>query len=123
MNYTYALISYDKAANVSDTSLLLSIEQRINYNKETITGLVSRVSRTNQQVKLEWETHEQGISYFKIYRESDARALSYYTSVEASEREFYDEQLTPDTQYQYGVMAVFANGTQSKLSKLIKVKY
>lgn len=121
--YTYYFQSEDSSGLKSKPSKPLSLKQPFQSVKDPITTLGSLVSKENQMIKLFWEYNVNGIEKFKIFRQTPSHGLKYYITVEGSKREYYDKSLRLNSEYKYAIMAIFKDGSKSKISEPITVKY
>jgi fibronectin type 3 domain-containing protein len=121
--YTYLFITEDATGYVSDSSKQIVLEKRFKAVREPVGDIDAVVSRENQLIKVFWGCEVNGVQYFKLYRKTPQRGLSHYKTIKGSSREFYDNELKPDSEYSYAVQAVFEDGSKSKLSDLTTVKY
>ncbi len=121
--YTYYFITEDKSGNKSKPGNPITLKKRFQLIKDPIEEFDGLASKENQLIKVFWTYNYNSVKYFKIYRETPQKKLTYYKSIKGSSREFYDEELRPDTDYGYVIQAIFKDGSKSKLSDLITVKY
>ncbi|MDB5273136.1 MAG: hypothetical protein JWO58_1503, partial [Chitinophagaceae bacterium] len=87
-----------------------------------VKNLQAFVSKDNKMVKLTWD-FDMNATGFKIMRSKKGEPVQTYEFVPGSKREFYDKWLTPNTEYNYAIIAEIAGGRQSLMSKKIIAKY
>lgn len=122
VRYEYAVQSEDESGNLSELSETMNIQQ---YDKRIInpvTNLKGIASRENRMVKLSWTYPEEAVG-FRIYRSRNEEPLQTHKYVKGTEREYYDKELKPNSEYTYLLVAELKKGKKSGYSKKVIVKY
>ena len=119
--YEYTLLAVDEAGLESKPVNPIKIKQFENKNKPVVEEIDSDIDRTEKFIKLSWKYNQQGVSHFLIYKGTSIESLAAYMSVK--EYEFTDKKLIVNNTYFYVVKAVFNNGRESGMSKVVEVNY
>jgi uncharacterized protein len=120
--YDYALMAEDSSGLKSKMSEPLRVQQPDKDPYPVVKNLQAFVSREYNLIKLTWEFNLNATS-FKIMRAKKGATVETYEFVPGSKREFYDKWLTPNTEYQYAIIAETPGGKRSLMSKKIVAKY
>ncbi|MDR1169706.1 MAG: hypothetical protein LBK97_02600 [Prevotellaceae bacterium] len=80
------------------------------------------VDRQNKMLKLEWSDKLQDVQYYELYKSENGENMSLWKALQSDQHEIIDNNLSPNTIYQYIIRAVLKNGKNTK-SKSVKIKY
>lgn len=101
--YTYALIAYDAAGNLSATSATSSV-----YTVASAPSGFSAVDISTSQIDLSWDTTAENIEGYRLYRNS-----SLIGTLSSSTVSYSDTGLSDDTSYTYDLVAYDERGFSS----------
>lgn len=121
--YHYTLVAEDINELRSDSAVAIRIKQKPRMGKGEIKRLRTFVSREHKKIKLSWDYKGDPPEDFVIYRAGEEEPLKFYAKVKGREREYYDDRLTPDTQYTYVMVARLPGGAITKRSEEAEVKF
>lgn len=121
-SYYYKLVAEDSSGLKSEMKDAMGIKQMDKFVPHRVENLQTLASRSNKMIKLSWDFKGNAKS-FKIFRAKDGKILETYEFVSGSMREFYDKNLSPNTEYSYQVQATYFDNRSSYLSTVVKVKY
>lgn len=120
--YEYALVAEDSSGLKSKPSESLRIQQPEKNPFPVVKNVQVFVSKDNKMIKLTWDFDMNAVG-FKIMRSKKGEPVQTYEFVPGSKREFYDKWLTPNTEYNYAIIAEIPDGRQSLMSKKVIAKY
>lgn len=117
----YTVISVDDAGLRSEPAKpMTGVATRHNV-RPPITWRKPDLLRESNQVRLSWKYEVEGIESFRIFRSADSQTVVLKT-LPALEREYTDTMI-PGKNYQYRIMALFADGNKSAVSEELQVQY
>ncbi|MBU8891807.1 MAG: hypothetical protein KOO66_03460 [Bacteroidales bacterium] len=119
--YEYTIIAVDETGLESKPVKPIKIKQFENKNKPAVGKIKYNVDRTDKFIRLTWKYNQPEVKEFMIYKGKTIEDLSHYSTTDAFE--FTDKKLQINNTYYYVIKAVFKNGIESKMSKVIEVKY
>jgi len=135
--YEYKLVAEDDAA-LTTPSPILEVQVIDDFIRDAVTNFTGEVDRRAKHVSLTWDypTALPDLEYFKIYRAlADGAPVTYETvDLESSiidfkkkktigVFQFIDKDVNMNTTYTYRVKAIFEDGAESPLSKIISISY
>ncbi|HEY9061790.1 MAG TPA: fibronectin type III domain-containing protein [Pseudobacteroides sp.] len=109
--YTYYVIAYDAAGNLSVASNEKTVDTVVDTEKPTVPANLSLASRTGHTISLTWTASTDNVSVkgYEIYRDGALISTS-------ATNKFTDKELVPDTTYKYSVAAYDNAGNKSEKS-------
>lgn len=116
----YTLIAVDEAGLESPPSpgitgfKLPQLKPAVEINQPAI-------DRANKRIVLSWKYAEENVSSYRVYRKINDGAIQLYRTVK--EKQFADQDMSPESNYSYQVIAVFDDQAKSAMSKMITVTY
>lgn len=119
----YTVVAVDQSGNESDPAAPIKGTKLIDVVKPAVSLREPAVDRTNKKIVLKWNYEQKGVNRYQIYRSKDDQPLKLYSTIAASAPSFEDKQLNMNSIYTYRILALFANGAKSELSKELKVRY
>ena len=119
--YEYTILAVDEAGLESKPAKPVKIKQFENKNKPVVSKISYDIDRTEKYIRLKWKYDEPGIKKFLVYRGNSVEELALFAS--SDRYEFTDTKLAINNTYYYVIKAVFANGLESGMSKVIEIKY
>lgn len=121
-NYEYLVVAEDESGLMSERSKAYKIKQLDKRKVIGITDLKAFVSKENRMVKLTW-TFPSTAEGFRIYRGRNGESLRTHKFVDGKEREYYDKELKPNSEYIYLIVGELRGGYKSGYSKKVEVTY
>lgn len=119
--YEYTMVAVDESNLESTPSVPVKVKVSNNYSREVIENIHSSVDRSKKSIEIVWDYTDAQVSNYVIYRAEDEQPLSIYSTV--SESKLIDQNLKINTSYTYRIKVLFDDGSESKLSKSVKVNY
>jgi fibronectin type 3 domain-containing protein len=134
--YEYKLVAEDDAM-LTTSSPILNVQVIDDFIREDVSNLQATVDRRAKEVILTWDYPMlAGLSYFKIYRSLKEQAPVTYSTIDVDVSlaafkkkktvgafQFNDVDVDMNTIYTYRVKAIFDDGGESPLSKIIEISY
>ena len=120
--YSYTLVAIDESELESDPSPSISIKIP-SSNKETqIRNFYGKADLVAKQITLSWSYKKEDVLEFELYKAARDKKMRLLRVVPSDTRILRDTDLAINTEYQYGIRAIFKDGRSSKLKKVV-VKY
>ncbi|QEC44687.1 fibronectin type III domain-containing protein [Pseudobacter ginsenosidimutans] len=86
------------------------------------TKMYAYVQPDKRRIEITWDHNMQQIVEYQVYRAELGKQLALWKVLPAAQMGIYDNNVQPNTEYQYGVMAVFSSGSFSSM-KTVSAKY
>lgn len=118
----YTVVAVDEAGLESDPAYPVNGNKTNSLLRSAITWKNAKIDREQGQATLSWIYQQPDIKSFNIYKAVNNHSLILYKNLPAEKREFTD-QIIPEQQYKYRIMAVFDDGNKSLLSEEIIFQY
>ncbi|MDR2410788.1 MAG: hypothetical protein LBE13_22125 [Bacteroidales bacterium] len=80
------------------------------------------VDKQNKMLKLTWGDKLQNVQYYELYKSANGEKTSLWKTLQGDKHEVIDNNLSPNTTYQYIIRAILKDGKNTK-SKSLKIKY
>ncbi len=112
--YYYTLVAIDNSRLESPPSPPLAIDVIKILVKPAVKGLYANVDRENKQIHLFWRYKEDNVEEFLIYKKKNKGVFTLFRTATADEKQLIDNELSPNTNYSYGIKAIFKDGSVSK---------
>jgi len=120
--YSYKVRAIDESDLFSDSQPAFS--KRLDLGiKPNITTFKGVPNREDQHIVLKWTYKENGVKNYLLYKAELNKPLRLYQTIDPKLNTFTDSELYINTNYQYRIKAVFADGSESGFSKEIIVNY
>lgn len=129
--YQYRLKAIDDAGLIT-YSRVITATKIDNGIRLPVEGVAAQVDRKQKAVTLNWIYEPDGsdLSHFVIYRSAKEARPGKYDVIQKVTADlgekiwgYQDAVLQMDTNYNYQVRAVYANGAQSPLSELVSINF
>ena len=129
--YEYRLTALDDA-DLTTYSRIITASKIDNGIRMSVEKVNAEVDRKQKSVLLKWEYEPDGndLTHYVIYRAMENNRPRKYKTIQKTLAnlkdttwQFTDAALRMDTEYKYQIRAIYANGAQSALSKVIEVSY
>lgn len=113
--YSYAIYAKDESDLVSNPSPAVNLFVPKYSLMPPIKGFFAQVNKTTNSIDLSWEYSNNDVDSFEIYKASDKDALQLIQVVTGKTKRLSDPTITINTNYKYGIRAVFKDGRMSKM--------
>jgi len=120
-SYEYSLVANDDDGNHSVRSFPLQVRVYDSGIRQKIEGFLAKVSADKKSVGLSWKYPVKGDYYFLVYRSYNGGGAEMYQQVAGDKLVFADSNVTKGT-YEYAVKAIYKDGSQSLITKYMKVE-
>jgi uncharacterized protein len=90
--------------------------------KLTLLRLYATPLPDRKSMEIIWDDRIPQVKEYHVYKAENDNPLTLWQVVKGSEKGIFDNQIQPNTRYQYAVMAVTFQGTYSE-TKTVKVRY
>ncbi len=122
VSYSYTLIAVDRSKLESQPAKPVR-GQRIDTGiRPPVQNLKAKADRGEGFITLSWEYTEAGVEKYKIYRSENGGKMRLIGTVEGATEAYFDKFLKENTEYKYGVQAVFESGAIG-LNSEVKIGY
>lgn len=116
----YTVIAVDEASLESPPAAVISGFKLPGLNAP-VTLNPPVIDREGRKTALSWSYNENTVVSYRVYRKINDSDMMLYRTVK--ERQFFDVGMNPGIKYTYSIMAVFKDGSQSKMSKDIEIVF
>ncbi|MBW8241190.1 hypothetical protein K1F50_00160 [Muricauda oceani] len=120
--YSYTITSMNTAGLESKPSPVVTITTPQALLKPNIKGFYAMVDRESKHVTLTWRYNQPNVLEIQLFKKENEGAYSLYKIFEPSTGQFLDTNLIPNSNYGYGIKAVFTDGSTSQWEE-IDIKY
>ncbi len=121
--YEYIMIAVDKSDNESLPCKSVYARKIDNGIRPSIENIQAETDRINKQVKLVWDYPNGDVKNYLIYRALNNDRIAYYKIKQADNNKFTDDDVQINTLYKYRIKAIYTDGSESKFSEEIIVRY
>ena len=111
--YSYTVIATDSAGHESSPAVPITVFVPDARQKEAIKQLDIEVDRDKREIAINWVSAAANVVQFELYRAEDKNALNLYQVFKAEQKNFIDKDLRVNTNYKYGIRAVYKDGKYS----------
>ena len=121
--YDYTLLAKDESGLESKPSQPVRgrvLDQKI---KEGLKHILAEADAKEKAVRLRWEKPKEPVLKYSIYRAQGTEPLTLYRTVAGEDRSFADTAVRMNQQYTYRLKVYYQDGTESTLSKEVKISY
>jgi hypothetical protein len=120
--YGYTITSVNTAGLESKPSPLLAITTPQILLKPKIKGFYVEIDRESKHIALSWRYNEPNVLEIQLFKKENEGEYTLYKTFQPSRRQFLDTKLIPNSEYGYGLKAVFMDGSISQWEE-IDIKY
>lgn len=113
--YTYAIFAKDETGLQSLPSPNISAFVPLFGVMEGIKGFFAQTNTTTNTIDLSWNYKNPSVDSFEIYKASEKDPLQLIQIVSGKTRQLSDPTITINTNYKYGIRAIFKDGRMSKM--------
>lgn len=113
--YRYAIFAKDESNLISNPSPEVGLFVPKYSVMPSVKGFFAQANKTTNTIDLSWEYSNTDIDGFEVYKASDTDPLQLIQIVTGKTRRLSDPTITINTNYKYGIRAVFKDGRSSKM--------
>ncbi|PXY46021.1 fibronectin type III domain-containing protein [Flavobacterium hydrophilum] len=113
--YRYAIFAKDESNLTSKASPEMAVFVPKYSVMPAIKGFFAQVNKTTNTIDLSWEYANTEVNGFEIYKASDTEPLQLIQVLNGKIKRLSDPTITINTNYKYGIRAVFKDGRASKM--------
>lgn len=121
--FCYTLQSEASNGLVSDYAPILTITIPADPGALPVPQLKAVVDRENKEIVLTWKFDTKGAKQVILYKGSDTSPMTMLQTVDASAKQFTDQQLQINKEYKYTIKIVMENGRQTRFAPVLPVTY
>lgn len=121
--YEYTLQAFDDDQLVSGYTPSVQLKAYDNGVRPELQKVSNKLDKRKKINKLKWVYPHSGVELFQVFRATGDGPLTILKSVEPSQFEFYDTELTSGRTYHYRIKAVYKDGGESPFSKDLIVEF
>jgi hypothetical protein len=122
-NYSYLLEAEDKNGLKSKPSQTIIATLKSMELKPSVENLHGVADRSYGSIRVEWTYKAKGVQKIEVFRAEENEAITLYRSLVFDAIDFEDENVKMNKTYKYRLRVVFKDGTQSALSRELKIGY
>jgi uncharacterized protein len=120
--YRYAIFAKDDSKLTSNPSPEVAVFVPRSTLMPAVKSFFSQFNSSNNTIDLSWNYKEKDVESFEIYKGTDKEPLQLMQMVTSEIRFFSDPSISINTNYKYGIRALFKDGRASKMEFFI-LKY
>ena len=121
--YNYYVVAKNEGGlTTSSEELKVTAMQNAGSPSSQFTKMYAYAQPDKRRIEITWDHNMQQIVEYQVYRAETGKQLALWKVLPAAQMGIYDTNVQPDTEYQYGVMAVFRSGSFSSM-KTVSAKY
>ncbi|WP_437395122.1 fibronectin type III domain-containing protein [Flagellimonas lutimaris] len=120
--YSYTITAMNTAGLESKPSPVVSVATPQVLLKPKIKGFYAQVDRESKNITLTWRYNQPKVLEIHLYKKENESNYSIYKTFKPSTGQFVDTKLIPNSNYGYGIKAVFTDGSTSQWEEL-DIKY
>jgi uncharacterized protein len=113
--YKYAIFAKDESNLISNASPEVGLFVPKFSVMPSVKGFFAQANKTTNTIDLSWEYPNNEVDSFEIYKASDKEPLQLMQIVTGKFRQLSDPTITINTNYKYGIRAIFKDGRSSKM--------
>ena len=120
--YNYTVLAKSKSGLESSPSQPVQVNFSGSKLNEQITRFSGLPNRELRYISLTWKAKNMGVSEFLLFRGTKGEGLKLFKTLDGKRTSYSDYELEINSQYIYGIQAIFKSGDQSLIQK-IEVTY
>lgn len=120
--YSYTITSVNTAGVESRPSPMLVVTTPKTLLNPKIKAFYAEVDRANKSIALSWRYNQPNVLELQLFKKENEGVYTLYKTFEPSINQFLDTKLLTNSNYGYGIKAVFTNGSTSEWIQ-IEIKY
>ena len=113
--YRYAIFAKDESNLISNPSPEVGLFVPKYSVMPSVKGFFAQANKTTNTIDLSWEYSNNEVDSFEIYKASDKEPLQLMQIVTGKFRQLSDPTITINTNYKYGIRAIFKDGRSSTM--------
>lgn len=120
-SYEFAIEATDSSGNTTTSKILKA--NITGGARKSIENVKATADRANKKIILSWKYNEPDAEKILIYRAEGSENVMLYKSIPGDSKQFADDQVTINTEYNYYLKVVFINGHESGFGDKVEVKF
>ena len=121
--YIYYIVAKSEGGLTTPSEELTIITaQQANTEDAQITRMYAYTQPEKRRIEITWDHNLQQVAELQVYKAEGGKQLVLWKVLPAAQKGIYDTNVQANTEYQYGVMAVFSSGAFSSM-KTVTTKY
>jgi hypothetical protein len=122
---TYTVIAIDDQGLESTPSLPVNGQKIKNQLAPSMKWREPVVDREQHSISLSWAYSSENVRQFRIYKSHDEHKPTLYRSLGhvGHEQSSFSDRVIPGRTYRYRIMAIFKDGSMSRMSDELVLKY
>lgn len=121
--YIYYIVARSEGGlTTASEELMIATAQQANSADAQITKMFAYTQPEKRRIEITWDHPMKDVAEYQVYRAEAGKQLALWKVLPAEQKGLYDMGVQPNSEYQYGVMAVFKTGTFSSM-KTVTAKY
>lgn len=121
--YSYYVVARSEGGlTTASEELTIATAQQANTPDAKITKLYAYTQPEKRRIEITWDHEMKQVAELRVYRAESGKQLVLWKVLPADGKGIYDTNVQANTEYQYGVMAVFTSGAFSSM-KTVTTKY
>lgn len=121
--YIYYIVAKSEGGLTTPSEELTVITaQQANTDEAQFTRMYAYTQPEKRRIEVTWDHNLQQVAELQVYKAEGGKQLVLWKVLPAAQKGIYDTNVQANTEYQYGVMAVFTSGAFSSM-KTVTTKY
>lgn len=121
--YNYYIVAKSEGGLTTPSEELTVITaQQANTEDAQFTRMYAYTQPEKRRIEITWDHNLQQVAELQVYKAEGGKQLVLWKVLPAAQKGIYDTNVQANTEYQYGVMAVFSSGAFSSM-KTVTTKY
>lgn len=121
--YIYYVVAKSEGGLTTPSEELTVITaQPANTGDAQIARMYAYTQPEKRRIEITWDHNLQQVAELQVYKAEGGKQLVLWKVLPAAQKGIYDTNVQVNTEYQYGVMAVFTSGAYSSM-KTVTTKY
>ncbi len=122
ITYEYSLVAYDESGLASKPTTI-QLSKLFTGVRKAISPITFEFDTTARSTKITWLAPKQKVRKYILYRKrGENEYISVYKQFEGKYASFTDTNIESNISYYYRLMAIFEDGSETKLSEIFTAK-
>jgi fibronectin type 3 domain-containing protein len=118
----YVVAKSEGGLTTPSEELTITTARQANTDDAQITRMYAYTQPEKRRIEITWDHTLQQVAELQVYKAEGGKQLVLWKVLPAGQNGIYDTNVQANTEYQYGVMAVFTSGAFSSM-KTVTTKY
>lgn len=120
--YTYTITSVNSLGLESAPAPTITITTPPKLLQPQAKAFMATVDRINKNIALSWRYNQTDLLEIQLFKKENGGKFTLYQTFAPSTKHFFDTKLIPNSEYGYGLKALFTDGSMSEWNE-IEVNY